>query len=421
VVVEGEKCVHALANIGIVATTSPGGAGKAAKADWSPLAGKRVYLWPDNDLPEAGRSSGGREHMRTVAKLLEALRPVAQLFWIEPDNLSLADKGDAVDFLAMCPTEAPGAGLRAVEQVLAQAMPMGPGAEVAAILEATIAGERECIPWPWPQLSRLAKALFPGTVTVVCGDSGSSKSLLMLETAMHWHREGRKVCIFELEDDRSFHLSRVLAQQAGNSRLMDDDWLRANPDEARQAYQEQAELLGSFGRCMSEAPERQVSLDALLGWLHERLAEGIEIAIIDPVTAAEATDKPWIADLRFLIAAKTLIRQAGARLILVTHPKKGRKTAIGLDELAGGAAYARFTHTVLWLQTYWPAKSMVVQTQFGPDSFEVNRVLYLCKTRWARGAGLQLAMHFDPNTLTFGETGVVIDQKGKGNAKAQTE
>jgi hypothetical protein len=52
IVVEGEKCVHALTAVlpdGAAATTSPAGARNAKHADWSPLAGKRIYIWPDAD------------------------------------------------------------------------------------------------------------------------------------------------------------------------------------------------------------------------------------------------------------------------------------------------------------------------------------------------------------------------------------
>ena len=53
VLVEGEKCADALMQLGIVATTAMGGAATAIdKTDWSPLAGKAVTIWPDND--EAG-------------------------------------------------------------------------------------------------------------------------------------------------------------------------------------------------------------------------------------------------------------------------------------------------------------------------------------------------------------------------------
>jgi hypothetical protein len=53
VLVEGEKAADALIQKGIVATTAMNGANAPIdKTDWSPLIGKRVTIWPDND--EAG-------------------------------------------------------------------------------------------------------------------------------------------------------------------------------------------------------------------------------------------------------------------------------------------------------------------------------------------------------------------------------
>ncbi|MGQ0445997.1 MAG: hypothetical protein ACT4O2_12950 [Beijerinckiaceae bacterium] len=53
VVCEGEKACDAAARIfpGRARVTSPGGAQAAAKADWNPLAGRRVLIWPDADDP----------------------------------------------------------------------------------------------------------------------------------------------------------------------------------------------------------------------------------------------------------------------------------------------------------------------------------------------------------------------------------
>jgi hypothetical protein len=67
VLVEGEKCAEALRSIGVVATTAMQGA-KAPidKTDWTPLAGKRVIIWPDKDDP-------GFEYARNVAAKLQAL------------------------------------------------------------------------------------------------------------------------------------------------------------------------------------------------------------------------------------------------------------------------------------------------------------------------------------------------------------
>ena len=50
-VVEGEKTADAARAFfpEMVATTSPFGAKSASKADWWPLAGRDVVIWPDND------------------------------------------------------------------------------------------------------------------------------------------------------------------------------------------------------------------------------------------------------------------------------------------------------------------------------------------------------------------------------------
>jgi hypothetical protein len=102
IVVEGEKCVHALEEIDIVATTSPGGAGKAMHADWSPLAGKTVFLWHDADEADPKtRKITGVEHMRDVARQLEALNPTPRVYWIDAFQFSLPPKGDVVEYLSI--------------------------------------------------------------------------------------------------------------------------------------------------------------------------------------------------------------------------------------------------------------------------------------------------------------------------------
>jgi putative DNA primase/helicase len=68
-VVEGEKATDAAGVIfpEAVAVTSPGGAGAARKADWTPLAGRRVLIWPDADEP-------GLAYAREVRSILGDLR-----------------------------------------------------------------------------------------------------------------------------------------------------------------------------------------------------------------------------------------------------------------------------------------------------------------------------------------------------------
>jgi hypothetical protein len=53
VVCEGEKATDAARRLlrGFVVVTSPNGSKSAEKADWSPLRGRDVVIWPDADLP----------------------------------------------------------------------------------------------------------------------------------------------------------------------------------------------------------------------------------------------------------------------------------------------------------------------------------------------------------------------------------
>ena len=87
IVVEGEKDVHALEQLGLVATTNPGGAGKWLSEYVLHFEGvSAVVVIPDDDAP-------GREHAEAVAK---ALRPVAPVKIVEvwPTGDSGADVSD---------------------------------------------------------------------------------------------------------------------------------------------------------------------------------------------------------------------------------------------------------------------------------------------------------------------------------------
>jgi PAS domain-containing protein len=59
VVCEGEKAADAARKIGLAATTSAHGAGAAEKTDWTPLAGRKVHILPDND--QAGEDAHHRD------------------------------------------------------------------------------------------------------------------------------------------------------------------------------------------------------------------------------------------------------------------------------------------------------------------------------------------------------------------------
>ncbi|MEY3224622.1 MAG: hypothetical protein RL565_812, partial [Pseudomonadota bacterium] len=73
-----------------IATVATTGASSHDSLDFAPLAGKRVYLWPDFD-------EAGKKHMEAVRSLLNGLGCTTHL--IEIDALELPPKGDAFDWL----------------------------------------------------------------------------------------------------------------------------------------------------------------------------------------------------------------------------------------------------------------------------------------------------------------------------------
>jgi uncharacterized protein DUF3987 len=93
-VTEGEKAADAMAALGLVATTCAGGCKAVKQTDWTPLAGKSVVIFPDNDAP-------GRGYAEDVAEILRGLNPRPTVRFIDPGpaGLNLPATGDAVEYV----------------------------------------------------------------------------------------------------------------------------------------------------------------------------------------------------------------------------------------------------------------------------------------------------------------------------------
>lgn len=93
IVTEGEHKADKLAALGLLVTTS-GAADSASKADWQPLAGREVLIWPDHD--DAG--------LRYAQAVCDALLPLGcTVRVLDVAALGLDAKGDAADWLAQHP------------------------------------------------------------------------------------------------------------------------------------------------------------------------------------------------------------------------------------------------------------------------------------------------------------------------------
>jgi hypothetical protein len=191
---------------------------------------------------------------------------------------------------------------------------------------------------------------------------------------------------------------------------MDTEWVERNGDYVRSSMARNRQAIEEIGRCIWEAPDDGITLEMLLTWMEERARAGFEIIIIDPITAATVAKQPWIEDLKFLTKAKMISRRHGCRFIFVTHPRTGTKGAKAThNDIAGGAAYPRFSHTVIWVERNdTDSQFLVKSSQDHPPEFIVpNRIVSIPKARNGPGAGKKIAFNFNSRTLQFEEYGFI--------------
>jgi hypothetical protein len=92
-IVEGEKCADALMELGLLATTS-GSASSAEGADWTPLYGREIVCWPDND-------ESGIQYVENIKNIL--IIKILKINFVDLNQIDLPEKGDCVDWLEKYP------------------------------------------------------------------------------------------------------------------------------------------------------------------------------------------------------------------------------------------------------------------------------------------------------------------------------
>lgn len=408
VVCEGEGVVHALNGYGVVATTSPGGAGKAELTDWSILAGKIVTLWPDAD-------DVGRAHMTQVESILQQLSPAPRISLIEPEDLDLGEKEDAKDFIKQLEVlHSDKAQIqKEIHKALSQATARGIVSDMVTEIEGVIDGSISIVPWPWKILTKATLALKSGMVVILCGAGGSMKSLFLMQCLRFWLAEGIQAAVYELENDRKYHLFRALAQESCVAGMANLPWIKSHPDEARHILDEHKDFLDEFGPVISEKADGLIDLEQAAQWVQDRAAAGNRIVCVDPITHVSKGEKSWVSDNQFMQRIQATAKTYGCTVLLVSHPTKSSQGP-DMGTMAGSADYARCTGCVLWIERHADdGKKSSVSTSIGTDEMVHSNTVHILKSRDGWGAGLRVAFDFDKDSLTLSELGLVTKRRGK--------
>ncbi len=367
-VVEGEKCADAAKELGILATTALSST-STGQTDWTPLYGRKIVIWPDNDSIKA--KFAGQKYGNAVERIL---MPHCLVTKVDPVPLGLGESEDVVDYIER------GHGADDVKKVLNEAAKHTPSEGVSQYIDGMIDGSIRAMGWPWELLQQFSQALLPGTITVLCGPPGCGKSLWLMEALAHWIDNGIRCALYALEENKTFHLLRALAQRAGMAELTEPDWVRNYPDETRKAMAEHKTYLDTVGQFLYAQPLKQISLSEISAWMREQLDAGCRIVAVDPITAASRGKNIWEADEEFILMSKKLADEYNASIIFVTHPVKQDSNPY-LGNLRGGAAYQQFVPNVFWLEKLQGLQPVEL---IDGKMVRINRILHILKARNAK-------------------------------------
>lgn len=373
VIVEGEKCVLALEYVGIdYATTTMGGGKNAKKADLTPLRGKKVIIWPDND-------EVGKAYMEDLIQILSSLD--CTIGTIDPNELMLGEKEDAADYVARFHKQYTKEELKAdIEQTINDSKTNGyfETFEKQRIAD-LISGDLKSLDVGWPCLGE-SKWLQGGCVTTLCAKPGAGKTWFVHNLMIRAVEKGIKVANIQLEDNKDYHIARVLSVMAGIS--CDPDNTTA---EDIKRMREQSGLINDLANSIVIPAFGKCTLTEIANLIKERADAGCKIIIVDSISVAEKDAKnSWLDDQVFLNKVKFVTNVQKARVILVTHPKstassttkEGKQiTTMSMDTMAGGTAYQRLSQGILWLYEPPEGSKTIGYEQPG------NRAILILKAR----------------------------------------
>jgi putative DNA primase/helicase len=346
-VVEGETCADALAGLGLTATTS-GSADSADAADWTPLRGRHVVIWRDND-------AAGLRYAEAVTAKLCGIAAAVDSVHLAP--LALPDKADCVDWLARNPNATAGDVL-ALARVPPPEPPPPPNNAPRVILRRGCDVEPVPIDWLW------SGWLAAGKLHLIGGAPGTGKTTVAVALAATVSSGGRwpdgsraragSVVIWSGEDDNADTLNPRL--RAAGADLQRVHTVGGIIDQGESYPFDPSRDMAALRDAISALPD-------------------VRLIVIDPVVSAISGDSHKNAEVRR--GLQPLVDLAGelrCALLGVTHFSKGTSGRDPVERITGSLAFGALARMV-WVAAKQdtdddrPARRVLLRAKsnIGPD------------------------------------------------------
>jgi len=301
---------------------------------------------------------------------------------------------------------------------------------LAAEFDAEGRGERKTLALPWPRLSDAARALRPGSVTVIGAPTGRGKTYFALEMALEVARTGERFAFLPLEGQKADFERRILANLAGTWDVIDDEGEGAA--RRREILAAHESKLNDLSRYVFENPRCQIvkgrngkptvpslHYERVLDWIGDAMQKA-RVVFVDPIAQIDFGPREWEGQKDFMQHATGLSSSYKRSAVLVVHSVKrsGRdgKGPLTEESLQGAAEFSRLADTVLLLDAHDKKSSDVLRCGGCRETVRHDRTVTIGKARFGRGARLRLA--FATEGPRFRELGVIAPAKVGSKAPA---
>ena len=313
ILVEGEKAAEALINQGLCATTAMNGASAPVeKTDWSPLAVKRVLIWPDKD-------TAGWQYAEAAAQAVLNAGAASVSILMPPEDKP--EKWDAADAVAEG-MDVAGFVLTAARQSIVAPQSSAKAFSLGHMLRDTS---------PMPDDIIAPRVLTPSGLLVFGGAPKVGKSDFLLSWLVHMAAgvtflsfiPPRPLRIFYLQAEIQYHYLRERIRQ-----------INLPPEVITDAH-ENLVLTPQLKLILNE-----YGLVAVTNLIRNHFPDGLDIIVIDPIRnvfdggEAGASENDNNAMLFFLRDRVEQLRDnvdPDAGIVLVHHTKKLSKKQVDED------------------------------------------------------------------------------------------
>lgn len=321
---EGEKATDAAQILApdCACLTWPGGSGAAKKADFSPLAGRSVFIWPDADEP-------GLKAARDVAEACRKAGAASVRTMAIPAGKS--DGWDAADALAE------GWDISEAE------FDESPEGDVDPV-QGGIFSAAELLEMDLPEIVWAIEGLLPMGLAILAGPPKMGKSWLIYAISLAIGRGGLVLGYFQAKPARVLYLALEDSKKRLQGRL-------------RSLIQLEPELREGLGEVDIQLDWPRVDeggLEELEKYIQANLARGLKLVVIDTMAKIGPKSKPkgmnaYEADSQIMGRFHSLAKKYCVCILVVTHLNKLRPSKDPFESITGSMGQLGTADTALLL------------------------------------------------------------------------